>query len=277
MLVDCYKTARILSLDIVFGACVCALFVASYLSVSLSWPTLGCLAICIWLVYTLDHLLDASRVKHQAHSQRHRFHQKYFKYLSLAAILVAGLGLWLSRSLDEITFQMGLITIVLVLVYFWFLRLFSAKFTYHKELFAAFLYSIGVFLGPVSSYAEGAGGDLILLFIQFTLIAFTNLLVFSHFELDLDQKDDHLSLVRSIGKERNAWLVYALIALVAIISLLSIILLFHNTKLVYTELVLLGMLLTLGVIFWKANYFQERERYRALGDAIFFYPLMLLA
>ncbi len=272
-----YKLARNLSLDIVLGSCVGALFVAHYLSVDLLWAPLCCLAICIWLIYTVDHLLDAHKTKHSASSERHLFHQQYFKQLVLVCLLLAGVGAWISRQLVDLTFFMGLFLTMLVLVYFWFLKLFEHKLSYHKEIFAAFLYGSGIFLGPLSLSSQPWSLDVAVLYFQFLLIALINLLIFSMFERDIDERDQHISMVRALGKVATNRLIGALIMGGGVISSLMLFHYYHDPKVFNAQVILGIMLLTLTLIFSRENYFGLKERYRILGDAVFFYPLLLIA
>ena len=83
MIEKLYKYLQILSIDVCLGACISCWMIAHYLEVSLSFWTYAVLACTVWLIYTADHLLDAYKIskqlKEKATTDRHIFHQHYFK------------------------------------------------------------------------------------------------------------------------------------------------------------------------------------------------------
>ncbi|MEO0330420.1 MAG: hypothetical protein AAF223_01865, partial [Bacteroidota bacterium] len=60
------RIAQVLSLDVVLGACISAWFVASLCRVTVQPITILALGICVWLIYTADHLWDAYRLNQPA-------------------------------------------------------------------------------------------------------------------------------------------------------------------------------------------------------------------
>jgi len=88
-LVRAYRLLNILSLDIVAGAIICAIFFARVFNVIILPYGLVSLGLTVWVIYTADHLLDASKLRTAASTSRHRFHQKHFGALLVAALLAA--------------------------------------------------------------------------------------------------------------------------------------------------------------------------------------------
>ena len=80
---DIYKYIQALSLDVSFGATIMSAFIAHFLGVQVGMNIYISLFIAVWLIYTIDHLIDAKRIKSEAQSFRHKFHQKHFKPLSV--------------------------------------------------------------------------------------------------------------------------------------------------------------------------------------------------
>src|SRR6478736_436347 len=78
-----YRVINALSLDVAGGAVICALFFAQLLKVNLFPQGLAALGLAVWIVYTGDHLLDAKRLREQASTFRHGFHQQHFKLLAV--------------------------------------------------------------------------------------------------------------------------------------------------------------------------------------------------
>ncbi len=138
-----------------------------------------------------------------------------------------------------------------------------------KEFVVALLYTLGVLLPswalqPVLSPLQA------LLIIQLFVIALINLLLFSWFEFAADQKDGHASFATRLGKTRTAKLLVALCVVNFIISgwILT------QYQFSVSIFVLFAMTIALLIIYLKAEFFANKDRYRLLGDAIFFIPLL---
>lgn len=276
MIAKIIYTARILSLDIAAGACVCTLFIAKFLKVALPFSCVLALGICIWLIYTIDHLLDAWRIKHQAHSARHYFHQKYFKTITVFFLLLALCSASLLFALPKVVIQWGIVLILWVSVYFLLLFYLRPTLLFQKELAAAILYTSGVFLAPVSLSNQPFTESLLIVFIQFLFIALMNLITFSFFEKEMDHVDGHISLVKLAGTKITRWLLTGLGMIVTSSSLFFLIIVPITSSLFKAELLMFGMALTLLAMVLKPSIFRRNEIYRVIGDSIFFYPLLML-
>ncbi|MEM8892840.1 MAG: hypothetical protein AAGD28_32975, partial [Bacteroidota bacterium] len=84
-----FHTLRLLSLDVVMGSLCSAYMVVLLLEVEVPLIFWVALPISVWVIYTADHLLDAYRLKDQAHTPRHLFHNTYFRPIT-AVFLFAG-------------------------------------------------------------------------------------------------------------------------------------------------------------------------------------------
>ena len=269
-------TARILSIDIAAGACVCTLFIAQYLKVQLPFLCVLALGICVWLIYTADHLIDAWKIKHQAHSSRHYFHQKYFKTIVVIFLLLALGSIGFLFLLPTIVVQWGILLMIFVAVYFLLMNFLKPNFLLPKELAAAILYASGIFLAPVSLTQQPVTVSLTIVFVQFLFIAFVNLIAFSLFEKELDERDGHFSFVKQVGVQTTHRLLTGLSVLVIASTLLFIFYFPVKRPMFEVEVLLLGMSLTLLGIVSKPSVFGTHEVYRIVGDSIFFYPLVML-
>ncbi|MFP4092039.1 MAG: UbiA family prenyltransferase [Cyclobacteriaceae bacterium] len=264
-----------LSLDVVAGACISSLFVAEMSGVQLHWTWLLALCICVWLIYTADHLYDAAHINHAAHSKRHKFHQQHRRGLLIALIFTGVAGIFLLFILPLPLLYWGMGGVALVGSYFLFIRIFRQKGLLHKELIIAFLYPAGIFL-PSWYQLEEIPAMIWLLYLQFVLLALANLLLISVYEKEIDLKDGHHSFVLSYGAEKTIRLVqFALILFY--LSLVANFLFYENLQVfVSASIILLLMGLALQLLIYKPNYFKSRERYRKLADSIFLFPLVLL-
>ncbi|MBL3657738.1 hypothetical protein [Fulvivirga sediminis] len=271
-LVLLYEYFNLLSLDVAFGAVSCALFVAEVLGVNLPWCIVLILGLTVWLIYTFDHLVDARGLKHMAGTRRHRFHQKHYKVLTFlcASILIANSVLVF--YLPKETVILGVTIGCLVMVYFLLLHFLKLKPVYHKELMIAVLYSAGVMVGPVSLYKGVLDMQVAVIFIQFVMIALSNLVIFSLYEKNSDIRDSFPSIVQHVDERKltimlKSFLIFQLV-LAAFIALFSSLRNFEYT--------LICMLLVLSSLcFFKSNLFLN-EKYRWVGDAVFLLPFVTI-
>jgi hypothetical protein len=260
-----------LSLDSTAGAVISSLFVAEVFGVQLSFNMLLGLGIAIWLIYTIDHLLDAHFASDQPSNQRHAFHQRHRVKLLLLSSIVFMLGLINLAYLPWATIELGLVLGVFVLFYFGSLHLLKINRTWHKEILAAVIYTVGVFAAPFSQMAL-IGAVEILFLIQFFLLVLSNLFLFPLFEFTTDCEDELQSIVTIKGE----WFVRSLIlALVLLNSALMGFALLYGQS--YEATMVFSAMNLILFILWKwPSVFQVNERYRLFGDGIFFLPIIYL-
>jgi len=261
-----YRTFNLLSLDVALGAVISAAFLGRILRVHILPQGYILLGIIVWLIYTADHLLDAWSMHEDAISERHRFHQKNF-IIILLAFLAAGvvaLGLMFLIRIQLITagIVFGIFVITYLLVNRWL--------KYFKELTGSLLYTGGVMLPSWSLQSESLKTGQITLIGIFSLIVFSNMLIFARFSIGEDIQNRQKSLATIMGvKPMNT-----LISIVCAICFCVII--YQATRDISSELaVMFTMELVLFVVF-IVKYFRYDDRYRLYGDAIFLLPIVLV-
>lgn len=269
------RVIQILSLDIAVGACAGSLLVAHYLRVTLPGSYLLALGLSVWLIYTADHLSDAYRVKHTAHSARHRYHQQHFHTLSFAFALGLLLNIALVFRLSPKTALWGWALSLLVVLYFLMNQYLPFSKYFYKEFLVAGLYTLGVFLPPVSLYHQSLPSGFWLVFIQFGLIALSNLLLFALYEADVDQKDGHPSFVRRVGMPRAKNCIMVILGGLLVSVLGGLLAAPAHARLREVELIFLLMGVTLCWVAAFPSFFRQQERYRTVGDAVFLFPLFI--
>jgi 4-hydroxybenzoate polyprenyltransferase len=260
-----YRTLNILSIDVVAGAVVCALFFSKILNVQLKPFGVISLGLTVWIIYTADHLLDARRVLQLASTDRHRFHQHYFKILFiilLLMVLVDAVQLFFIRKPIIIA---GLFLAVLVLIYFFVQR----YLVYVKELFGALLYTGGVLLVPLALKEIPLSSMQMVLMLSFLLTALINLLLFTWFDRERDQKDKHQSFTTIFGEKATQTILSILFILNASLTAIQV-----KNDFMKPAIILALMNLILLLILLNKNFFSVNDRYRLLGDAVFLLPLL---
>ena len=265
------KYIQALSLDVALGGVIGAMFVASYAHVSVGYQTYVVLGATIWLIYTLDHLLDTKNAESAPITFRHRFHWTYYTSLwgiwSFSLIMV----LLLLYKLPNSTIWHGVIICGLVLSYFISIKFINTSKIYHKEVVAALIYSLGMFVPAISLLTSRIGMDIWLLFVEFFAIALVNLLIFSVFERSIDKEDGFHSLVIAMDVKSVKSIAWGLILAVFVVAFIGTMLIQSKDFLV-AQLLIAGMNGILALILYKSDFFVMRGRYRLLGDAVFLIP-----
>ncbi|NBP70081.1 MAG: hypothetical protein EBU52_15195, partial [Cytophagia bacterium] len=263
-LIKIYRLLNILSIDVMLGSVCSALMFAKMLQVTLLPYGVVALALSVWIIYTVDHLIDAKDVSGSASTIRHRFHQQHFKIMLMVVLLAIAAVVVLLFFIRVQVLYGGLLLMGAVVLYLLLHRYLKIP----KEILISILYTCGVLLPSFMvtrlSFQVLPHANIIL----FMLSALTNLLVFSWYDYEKDSQDGFKSIAVSIGKsktQRMIWLIFFVSAglcwwakdgaaafLVFLIMVVQVILLsFPNT-------------------------FVRAERYRILGDAAFMLPLLYL-
>lgn len=264
-----YRALNLLSLDVAGGAVISALFFARIFAIHIlpwGWMSLG---LTVWIIYTADHLIDAHRTQVPAASTRHRFHQKYFRTILTIWSAAVICDVVLIMLIRKAVLHWGLGLSVTVIIYF----LVQPYLKYIKEIVGAFLYCAGVLL-PVIALSGGSVDPVARITIApFALTVLCNLILFSFMDLGRDKQDHHHSLATELGERKTR------IVLSILFSLNSVLLLIGAVSHLYsgaTLTVLASMNGLLLLIFLFRKRLGADEKFRLLGDAIFFIPLLSL-
>lgn len=273
-----YYLFQTLSLDVAAGSLGGGLMAASLAGQKMPWAWHLLLPLSVWLIYTLDHLMDARRLGANAHTFRHLFHFRNFRLLAgiwivlaLTALVLGGFFLWPDG------FWFGIILGALTGIHLLLVMLAGDRAApwLTKELGVAVVYTVGIWGLPW----WGTAGDapwLIPMAGQFFLLSLVNLLEFSLFEFEIDEQDGHTSFVRGIGRNRARQLIYVLLGLTILVGLI-VVAIWPYQLILYGEMIFLAMGTGLGLILTREPFFAVQERYRALGDAVFLLPYLVPA
>jgi hypothetical protein len=268
VLLRVYRLINVLSIDVALGSAFSALFFGDILNVNILPYGLLALALTVWIIYTADHLRDARNIGKKASSDRHYFHQRNFKTLSACLLIAIVADIVLLFFIRKPVFVGGLFLAVLVAFYL----VLQGRMYYLKELVVALLYTLGVLLPSLAVTENHISVMHVGLFVQFFLIAFLNLLIFSFFDADNDRQDNLSSFVTRFGKSAAKNLISGLFMILILINLIQ---LFTGGYDRIPFLILLVMALVLLGIFSFSRFFRQSEFYRMLGDAVFFLPILI--
>jgi hypothetical protein len=254
-----FQTLNSVSIDVTIGAMCCGVFFSKLLNAAITADSIVLLGLSVWILYTVDHLLDARKIITIAATHRHRFHQENNRPLRLALVVAIVVACLLLARNREYVVPGGLLLAVVVSLNVLVQRYAPSL----KEIFVSVLYTVGVLM-PVW---VASGMELQLLWvvvIQLALTALLNLLMFSHFDATNDLHHGFTSFTVQWGRwitERCCWFVFALCCSLTLLSP------FVNASLVICAMATLQL-----VPLVSRKYFEVTDRYRLLGDGAFMLP-----
>jgi hypothetical protein len=261
-----YQHVNILSLDVVAGAVISGLFFAKIFHTSLSLYSLISLALTVWIIYTLDHLRDARSIRQIASTDRHRFHQKYFRIILLTVVVAMVIDLTIVWFLPKRLLKLGVFLWCIVLVYLVFQR--YLKFL--KEFFVACLYTSGILLPSLATLTGDLQPVQFIVIAKFFITALMNLLLFSAFDYTEDRNQQQHSFVTWFGPVSTK---YAILIL-GLLNVASGLWLLQFQPRIAAIFILMNLML-LAILFFEKRL-RRNNYYRLLGDSVFFVPVLYL-
>ena len=266
MFIKAYRFVQALSIDVALGAVVLSTAMAKYLDVELNWAIQLSLFLCVWLFYSIDHLMDSDQLISPDVSLRHYIHFRYKEEIVYTMVMAILIGIITVFYLPIQVIIWGVSAAAFIVIYFLVVRF--TRF-WAKELFVALGYTAGIFLAPLAMSHDPKIADLMLLGLQVFFLAIINLLIFSYYDIELDANSGFNSMVTRFGQSN----VYLLILGLILLSLIVLFLLLwsdHDSILNWS----FG-LMNFGLVFLilRPSLFKQHDYYRVLGDGIFFFPI----
>ena len=191
-----------------------------------------------------------------------------------AAGLVGIFSIYTLFHLPEIIVQNGFILFGFVLIYFGIVNLLGLQKVLYKEPSIAILYSLGIFLAPLSLYPQEIPLPVLGLLLEYIFLAYLNLLLFAYFEFSIDEMENHVSSVRFWGVSNARKMMFGIC--MGFLLVFSGVLLqsFQDFTLLKIQAIALLMFISLAWILFYEDAFKKKNRYRVLGDAVFLYPII---
>lgn len=260
-----YRLFSILSLDVVAGAVACALFFIKVLNAEVTFSLIP-LAITVWIIYTADHLLDARHIGHAASTPRHLFHQMHFEQLRVALLLAVALDVFSLWFVSRAILLGGAFLAALVLV----LMVTQRALPWLREIVVSVLYTCGVLLPAIAHAKVTYTIAHSLLFIQFSLVALTNLLVLSWLDRESDFKDGLSSFALVAGKRMSQVLIWTLFVLCMLLTLVQI---YYGV--LKKPALIVGLMEAVLLLIFVGRYRPERQMMnRMISDGVFIMPAL---
>lgn len=267
-----------LSIDVVIGSVGMGVLAAQLLNTEVPLIWWFILPLCVWVMYTLDHLLDAANSKKEPTIPRHLFHRQHAHQL---IYLVGGLGITaLSLTLLFLPIQIilgGVILTTSIFVYFLSLRLLPERFRkwIPKEMVIACIYVGGIFFVPWWFSIGSPAAKTHWIMVIILLLVWSEGVMAAWFDRENDLLDGHHSFATLAGKSLTKKIVTVVLS-ATFAGLILIIIRSQAIEIFSSSLVLLAINSGLLIIIWGDKYFEKNSRYRSWGELLFILPVILL-
>lgn len=273
-----YRIVRILSLDILAGVFCGYTFARIILDSECPPLTPVILCLTVWLIYTLDHLLDARGLKDKSDKPAYRWHyvnRKILWPILLAAGLAnAGLSLvFLSPKILVFGCIMGGMVVLYTLVH---QKMMGSGLTYlFKEGWISTIYTAGIWGVPLLSNGTAPGIPVVLTIIIYLLLVLINVLIYSFYDYHTDGQESQQTMATVAGRKTTAHLLRLLI-LSVLILIMADFMIQDDQAMWKFYIILLSMAAVLGSIIAFPRFFSRNKRYGRLADAVFLVPGLLI-
>lgn len=266
---------NLLSLDVVLGSVAGMYFFSGILQSNCPSVSYWVLALAVWGIYTLDHLLDAKMARQKAISKRHQFHQQNFRLVSAIWILVVLTGLTLLFSSSEIQFLIIPGFVLAILMTFWMglLKWIGEKASWLKEISTAIFYVTGISLAPwLLRDPESHFTIFVLLILGYLILALSNLLILSYIDHKADKGDGFGSILVLISRDQLSKVIW-FIGIFGLAYLAAILVYQPSYYRMHISLIILMLMFHL-IQFGRET--SDGDLARQKMEAIFIMPLVLL-
>jgi len=262
------------SICVALGSFSCYVFFSKVYKVQPNYVVALGLALGVWFIYTLDHLLDGIQLKYKATARRHKVH---FAKQKTVAPLLAAVGLLLlllACYVPQAYYKIVGILIALTTAHFMINYLVPVRFKrkfFFKEAFIAVVVAVGFCVVPLADIPFAVWpSSMPVLLKALVFLNLTNLFVFSFFDKEADQEAEVLSLAQLTTARTIHRLCVLSVLLSAVFTSVG---LWQGEVSVMVWFVFFAMQSSLFIIVTNKRYFQVEDRYRFFGDLIYVYPL----
>lgn len=272
MITKAYQYIRAFSLDVVAGAIISARWIANYFEVNIPFNVILALGLSVWLIYTVDHLLDARKLKSKDALFRHLVHYENAPYIFGLMAVVSMLLIFLLQEFSPDLLLYGLGLGAIVVTYLTVIHFVRKKPYWGKEWFVAIVYASGICL-PAFVYLQTVPLVLIYFWIQLFLLASINLLLFNMIEYRADKSQGFNSFATVWGADTTRKIILLLLSIFIIIWSTSF-LIFEADELLDYQAIFILMASVLAMVLSKEVVLREEEWYRVIGDIVFILPII---
>jgi hypothetical protein len=234
------------------------------------------LALGVWFIYTLDHLLDGLVLQGNTTTVRHKKHFDHRFYITRLLVFVALALIILSFRVPSQYYSFIGLLLFLTIVHFGINYLVPKrvkKLLFLKEVFIALVVSLGIASSALVGEVKINGHWSSLPFCIFLSLNLANIMLFSYFDKEADQRSKTLSIASIYSDLTLKGIIYVCLLFSLVLGAYEFI--YGQLEFLYF-LLFIAMQITLLVITLFSSYFQQHDRYRFFGDLIYVYPLAVM-
>jgi 4-hydroxybenzoate polyprenyltransferase len=231
----------------------------------------------VWLIYTLDHLLDARILQKGSPKFSYRWHWENRKILW--PMLLAGVIATIVMSLLLLPFRILVFGGIVgggvggyILIHRG-MPCVRRRYVF-KEGWISLIYTSGVWGVPLIYHGKIPEFTVLLAILIYLMLVLINVLIYSYHEVGADLHLSQETLATVAGLETTRHLLRLLVLSVLILIMAAFFVL-DDAGLYPVFLILLGMTAVLGMIIYLPRFFNLPERYGILADAVFLLPGLL--
>lgn len=268
---------QVLSLDVVLGSLAVGLFTTKLLDVEPNpWWWL-ILPISVWVVYTLDHLIDGFKRKGNSTIYRHNFHYQNRKIIIAMVMSLGIIAVVLAFFFLDTRIIKGGIGIGLIVLLYQVLNAVNKRsdnFFFQKEFFIAVVYVVGIFLAPSVWYDKPISGERLSIGLILIALVFAESVIISWFDYENDKADGLTSFTINFGKTQTRKFIRLFLAGIFLLNLFFI--WYFHAQLLSFLIIPLVMNAILFLLLTKPTLFQKNNLFRWVGESAFYLPALTI-
>ncbi len=144
-----------------------------------------------------------------------------------------------------------------------------------KEIVIAFIYTAGIWGGPLLLYTQKLQGIQAIVLFVFLLMTFSNTTLLSYFEYENDRHSVQVSFSIQFGKHHTSRLLKLLLFSTSIFTLGLLI--FWQTIAMYKLSISILMLMSIVMLAMinSPHFFQRQNRYKIIIESVFLLPALI--
>ena len=208
-----YHLFHKLQLDVVAGAIFTSLWLSHLTQVNIAPHGLHVLALCVWIIYTLDHLLDARKYPGM---MRYQFYKRHEKALLIITLGLVGLLIYLLTHLPFALLWKGALLSLPIFSYQLLIRYYPAQGLLIKEAAVALVYTLGT---GIFVWTQSLTLVSLTALIWLFLLAWASILSYSYLESQEDSEEGMLSIVHLSSRGFTRQLITILLGLAGLLIL----------------------------------------------------------
>ena len=206
-----------------------------------------------------------------------KFYQEhFFKLLSAVIFVSIATSIISLLFLDFKIVTFGLILGLFTAVYLTLVFIFGQqkRAWLQKEFYVSIIYTAGIWGPGLIMTNVNIASQIPVLVVIFFLLVFSGILTFSIYDYEHDKKNKFITLISLVGIKKVNSLIY--ISLITSTILLILLIFKSEGKLLFAAVILMMMTIQLLFILRLKKNLKDNDKYRYLGEAIFFFPILII-